>query len=151
MEIIRPGTQIPFLRHRQKAFIASVFMMAILAGFGAVLTLPGIGGIILTLGMAVDANVLINERIREEVRLGKSPRAAVDSGYERAFPAILDSNVTTFLADGIAPEGRGATRACPVRGRAYRRPLPRARFHTPGRYLLYRWGCPAPHVYGCLL
>ena len=75
-----------------------LFMMAILAGFGAVLTLPGIGGIILTLGMAVDANVLINERIREEVRLGKSPRAAVDSGYERAFPAILDSNVTTFLA-----------------------------------------------------
>ena len=75
-----------------------LFMMAVLAGFGAVLTLPGIGGIILTLGMAVDANVLINERIREEVRLGKSPRAAVDSGYERAFPAILDSNVTTFLA-----------------------------------------------------
>ena len=77
------------------------FMMAILAGFEAVLTLPGIAGIILTLGMAVDANVLINERIREEVRNGKSPRSAVDTGYERAIPAILDSNVTTFLAGVI--------------------------------------------------
>ncbi|MFQ5851593.1 MAG: protein translocase subunit SecD [Candidatus Binatia bacterium] len=78
-----------------------LFMMAILAGFEAVLTLPGIGGIILTMGMAVDANVLINERIREEVRSGKSPRAAVDAGYERALPAILDSNITTFLAGVI--------------------------------------------------
>src|SRR5205823_588339 len=50
------------------------------------------------LGMAVDANVLINERIREELRLGKSPRAAIDAGYERALPAILDSNITTFLS-----------------------------------------------------
>lgn len=78
-----------------------LLMMAILAGFEAVLTLPGIGGIILTMGMAVDANVLINERIREEVRIGKSPRAAVESGYERALPAILDSNITTFLAGVI--------------------------------------------------
>ena len=53
------------------------------------------------MGMAVDANVLINERIREEVRIGKSPRAAVDAGYERALPAILDSNITTFLAGVI--------------------------------------------------
>ena len=75
-----------------------LFLLAILAGFQAVLTLPGIAGIILTLGMAVDANVLINERIREELRTGKSARAAVDSGYERALPAILDSNITTFLA-----------------------------------------------------
>ncbi len=78
-----------------------LFMMAVLAGFEAALTLPGIGGIILTMGMAVDANVLINERIREEVRIGKSPRAAVDAGYERALPAILDSNITTFLAGVI--------------------------------------------------
>ncbi|MFQ5902537.1 MAG: protein translocase subunit SecD [Candidatus Binatia bacterium] len=78
-----------------------LFMMAVLAGFEAVLTLPGIGGIILTMGMAVDANVLINERIREEVRNGKSPRAAIDAGYERALPAILDSNITTFLAGVI--------------------------------------------------
>ncbi len=84
------------------ALVANIlFMMAVLAGFGAVLTLPGIGGIILTMGMAVDANVLINERIREEVRTGKSPRAAVESGYERALPAIFDSNITTFLAGVI--------------------------------------------------
>ena len=69
-----------------------------LPGLGAVLTLPGIAGIILTLGMAVDANVLIFERIREELRLGKSVRAAVDAGYHRAFSAILDSNVTTVIA-----------------------------------------------------
>ena len=88
------------------------FMMAILAGFEAVLTLPGIAGIILTMGMAVDANVLINERIREEVRNGKSARSAVDTGYERAIPAILDSNLTTFLAGVILFQfGTG-----PVRG-----------------------------------
>jgi preprotein translocase subunit SecD len=75
-----------------------VYLMAALAAFGATLTLPGIAGIVLTLGMAVDANVLINERIREEIRLGKSPRAAIDAGYERALPAILDSNITTFLS-----------------------------------------------------
>ncbi len=75
-----------------------LFMMAILAGFKAVLTLPGIAGIVLTAGTAVDANVLINERIREELRTGKSPRAAIEAGYERAFPAILDTNVTSFLA-----------------------------------------------------
>ena len=77
-----------------------LFLMGVLAlpGLGAVLTLPGIAGIILTMGMAVDANVLIFERIREELRLGKSIRAAVDAGYHRAFSAILDSNVTTVIA-----------------------------------------------------
>jgi preprotein translocase subunit SecD len=75
-----------------------LFLLATLAVFQATLTLPGIAGIVLTVGMAVDANVLINERIREELRLGKSPRAAIDAGYERALPAILDSNITTFLA-----------------------------------------------------
>jgi preprotein translocase subunit SecD len=75
-----------------------VFLVAILAALGATLTLPGIAGIVLTLGMAVDANVLINERIREELRLGKTPRAAIEAGYERALPAILDSNITTFLS-----------------------------------------------------
>lgn len=62
-----------------------------------VLTMPGIAGIVLTIGMAVDANVLIFERIREELNLGKSPSAAVDAGYDRAFLAIFDSNLTTFL------------------------------------------------------
>jgi preprotein translocase subunit SecD len=69
-----------------------------LAGFGATLTLPGIAGIILTIGMAVDANVLIFERIREEMNLGKTPRAAVDAGYDRATLTILDANVTTLIA-----------------------------------------------------
>ena len=78
-----------------------IFLIAALAGFEATLTLPGIAGIVLTLGMAVDANVLINERIREELRLGKTARAAIEAGYERALPAILDSNVTTFLAGVI--------------------------------------------------
>ncbi len=69
-----------------------------LAGFQATLTLPGIAGIILTIGMAVDANVLIFERIREEMNIGKTPRAAVDAGYDRATLTILDANVTTLIA-----------------------------------------------------
>ena len=73
-------------------------MMAGLAFFGATLTLPGIAGIILTIGMAVDANVLIFERIREELRVGKPVRAAIETGYSRAMVTILDSNVTTFIA-----------------------------------------------------
>jgi preprotein translocase subunit SecD len=78
-----------------------LFMMAMLAGFQAVLTLPGIAGIVLTIGMAVDANVLINERIREELRAGRAPRSAIEAGYEHALPAILDSNITTFLSGVI--------------------------------------------------
>ena len=73
-------------------------MMAILAAFGATLTLPGIAGVVLTLGMAVDANVLINERIREELRAGKTPRAALEAGYDRAWAAIRDSNITTLIS-----------------------------------------------------
>jgi preprotein translocase subunit SecD len=78
-----------------------LFLLAILAAFKAVLTLPGIAGIVLIAGMAVDANVLINERIREELRAGKSARAAIEAGYERALPAIIDTNVTTFLSGVI--------------------------------------------------
>lgn len=69
-----------------------------LAGFGATLTLPGIAGIILTIGMAVDANVIIFERIREEYRLGKTPGAAITAGFDRAAVAVLDANVTTLIA-----------------------------------------------------
>ena len=69
-----------------------------LAGFQATLTLPGIAGIILTIGMAVDANVIIFERIREEMNLGKTPRAAVDADYERSTLTILDANITTLIA-----------------------------------------------------
>jgi preprotein translocase subunit SecD len=69
-----------------------------LAGFQATLTLPGIAGIILTIGMAVDANVIIFERVREELALGRTPRAAIDAGYSRATLTILDANVTTLIA-----------------------------------------------------
>ena len=78
-----------------------LFMIAVLAGFQAVLTLPGIAGIVLTIGMAVDANVLINERIREELRGGRAVRSAIEAGYQHALPAILDSNITTFLSGVI--------------------------------------------------
>jgi len=73
------------------------FVMSVLAGLGATLTLPGIAGIILTIGMSVDANVLIFERIREELRAGKTVLASIDSGYSRAFRTILDANVTTLI------------------------------------------------------
>jgi preprotein translocase subunit SecD len=69
--------------------------------FGAALSLPGIAGIVLTVGMAADANVLIYERIREELRIGNSPQAAISAGFEKAFTAIADSNITTLIA-GIA-------------------------------------------------
>jgi protein-export membrane protein SecD len=75
-----------------------LFLLACLAGFGATLTLPGIAGIALTIGMAVDANVLILERVREELRQGKSVRAAIQTGYDRAFRTILDANVTTLIS-----------------------------------------------------
>jgi len=75
-----------------------VLIAATLAAFKATLTLPGIAGIILTIGMAVDANVIIFERIREEVRLGKTPRAAIDGGYSKATLTILDANITTLIA-----------------------------------------------------
>ena len=81
------------------ALILNILLIAGgLAAFQATLTLPGIAGIILTIGMAVDANVLIFERIREEIGLGKTPRAAVDAGYQRATLTILDANVTTLIA-----------------------------------------------------
>lgn len=75
-----------------------VLIGAGLAFFGATLTLPGIAGVILIIGMAIDANVIIFERIREELRLGKTPRAAVDGGYGKALSTILDANITTLIA-----------------------------------------------------
>ena len=77
------------------------FLMGVLASLGAVLTLPGIAGIVLSLGMSVDANVLIYERIREEITAGKSVRLAITEGFQKAMPAILDSNITTFLTGVI--------------------------------------------------
>ena len=78
-----------------------LFLVALLSLLQATLTLPGIAAIALTLGMAIDANVLINERIREELRNGSTPQAAIHTGYERAFGTILDSNITTLIA-GVA-------------------------------------------------
>ena len=79
-------------------FMNLVLTVALLGLIQATLTLPGIAGIVLTLGMGVDANVLINERVREEVRNGNSPQAAIHSGYERAFATIVDAHVTTLIA-----------------------------------------------------
>ena len=78
-----------------------ILIMGILAGFGATLTLPGIAGIVLTIGMAVDANVLVYDRVREEQATGKTLRAAINAGYEQSLSAILDANITTFFVGVI--------------------------------------------------
>ena len=78
-----------------------MLLIALLSLLQATLTLPGMAAIALTLGMAIDANVLINERIREELRSGVSPQTAINLGYDRAWATILDSNVTTLIA-GVA-------------------------------------------------
>jgi preprotein translocase subunit SecD len=92
-----------------------LLQLAILSSFGASMTLPGIAGLALTVGMAVDSNVLINERIREELALGKSPRAAVEIGYRRAFTAIVDGHLTTVIAGVVlAQYGTGPLRGFAV-------------------------------------
>ena len=95
------------------AMIANMlFIMAAMAGFSATLTLPGIAGLVLTIGMSVDANILILERIREELKKGRSVRAAVDAGYANAMSAIIDSNLTTLIAGVVLYQfGSG-----PIRG-----------------------------------
>ena len=105
--------------YRTSGFISIValalnilFMLALLAQFGATLTLPGIAAVVLTVGMAVDANIIIYERIREELRLGKSVRGAVDAGFSRGFAAILDGQITTGIAGYVLMQyGSG-----PIRG-----------------------------------
>ncbi|MEK7704924.1 MAG: protein translocase subunit SecD [Myxococcota bacterium] len=107
------------LYYRASGFIADLalvlnvlLILGVLAMFEATLTVPGMAGILLTIGMAVDANVIINERIREELRVGKTPRAAIAAGYDKAFSAIFDSNVTTIIAGVVLFQyGSG-----PVRG-----------------------------------
>lgn len=89
-----------------------LFMVALLAAFEASLTLPGIAGLVLTIGMAVDANIIIYERIREELRSGKSPRSAVDAGFARAFWTVFDAHVTNFVA-GVVLYSYGSG---PIRG-----------------------------------
>ena len=89
-----------------------LFLLALLSMLQATLTLPGVAAIALALGMAIDSNVLINERIREELRLGKAPQAAIAEGYDRAFGTIIDSNITTLIA-GLALLAFGSG---PIRG-----------------------------------
>ena len=74
-----------------------LFIMGFLSAFGVTLTLPGIAGLVLTLGMAVDGNIIIFERIKEELKIGKSPLAAIEAGYSRSLWTILDANTTTLL------------------------------------------------------
>jgi preprotein translocase subunit SecD len=78
-----------------------IFTLAILSLFGAAITLPGIAGFVLSIGIAVDANVLIFERIREELARGKTVRASIDEGFRHAMPAIVDSNVSTILTAAV--------------------------------------------------
>mgnify|MGYP000644656107 FL=1 len=92
------------------------FTMGILASFQAVLTLPGIAGMVLTLGMAVDANVLIYERTKEELRAGKSLNKAIADGYSNAFSAIFDSNLTSIITGVVLFYfGTGPIRGLPRR------------------------------------
>ena len=108
-----------FVYYRKSGLVADaavlfnlLIQLAILASFSGTLTLPGIAGLSLTIGMAIDANVLINERIREELRAGRSLRAAVEAGYDKAFTAIIDGHVTIFISGLIlAQYGTG-----PVKG-----------------------------------
>ena len=79
-------------------FVNLLMLTALLSAFDATLTMPGIAGIVLTLGMAIDGNVLILERVREELRAGNTPINSIRSGYERAWTVILDSNVTKLIA-----------------------------------------------------
>lgn len=97
-----------FLIYRLQGAIATVavgfnvlFILSILSSLQATLTLPGIAGIALTIGMAVDCNIIINERIKEELRLGKTLRAAIQSGFDNSYSAIFDANITTFFAGFI--------------------------------------------------
>ena len=90
-----------------------VFLLAAMSMFGFALTLPGIAGFVLSLGMAVDANVLINERIRDELRAGRSPRSALDNGFKRVFWTVIDSHVTALLASFVL---LGTNTSGPIRG-----------------------------------
>ncbi len=129
-ELIKKGTTAAFVGlilvvlfmvvyYRATGLIADValvlnglLVLAVMAIIGSTLTLPGIAGFVLTLGMAVDANVLINERIREELRAGRSVRQAVDQGYDKVFWTIVDAHVTTLVAALVLMQyGSG-----PVRG-----------------------------------
>jgi preprotein translocase subunit SecD len=92
-----------------------LYTLAALAGFDAAITMPGIAGFVLSIGIAVDANVLIFERIREEMAHGKTVRTAIDEGFRHAMPAIIDSNVSTMLTAAVLYQyGTGAVRGFAV-------------------------------------
>jgi preprotein translocase subunit SecD len=92
-----------------------LILVAAMAAFGATLTLPGLAGIALTIGMAVDTNILIFERIREELRVGKTPRAAIEAGFSRAFRTIIDTHVTVLVTAAILYNfGSGAVKGFAV-------------------------------------
>ena len=81
--------------------VYSILILALFTAFGVILTLPGIAGFILSLGIAIDANIIVFERIKEELKNGKALRSAINSGFKRAFRAILDANITTLIAAGV--------------------------------------------------
>ncbi len=124
-------------RHRG-ANVAVLFnlmlQLAVLASFGATMTLPGIAGLALTIGMGIDANVLINERIREELRAGKTVRSAVGAGYTRAWPSIVDGHITVFIS-GLILAQYGTRPGEGLRRHAHRRhhlqPLHGRLLHAP--------------------
>jgi preprotein translocase subunit SecD len=92
-----------------------LILFACMAAFGATLTLPGLAGIALTIGMAVDTNILIFERIREELRIGKTPRAAIEAGFTRAFRTIIDTHLTVMVTAAILYNfGTGSVRGFAV-------------------------------------
>lgn len=90
--------RLPGLVANLSLVLYALIILWVLKGFGAVLTLPGIAGFVLSIGMAVDLNIIVFERIKEEIRLGKSLRAAVEAGFSRAFITVFDSNITTMFA-----------------------------------------------------
>ncbi len=115
-----------------------LLLVAVLSMLQATLTLPGMAAMALALGMAIDSNVLINERVREELRNGASPQAAIHAGYDRAWGTILDSNVTTLIA-GLALLAFGSGPGARLRGGALHR---HPDLDVLGRVLLARPGQP---------
>ena len=117
-------------------FLNMFFLIGVLASLGLSLTLPGIAGIVLTIGMSVDANVLINERIREELMAGKGVKMAVADGYKNALSAIVDGNLTTLITGIILfrSGNRTCKRFCHHPGDRYYYFHVRSHFHHPAGF-----------------
>ena len=94
--------------------VYALLVVGVMVGLNAVLTLPGIAGLVLSVAMAVDCNIIIFERIREEIRAGKTIRAAVDAGFNRAIMTVMDANITTLIAAAVLYQfGTGPVRGLP--------------------------------------